>query len=102
MVFIEDSSGYMKVTRLQNQVTEKGELQMIIDEVSDIDGLRFWKAFRDRYYVKVPYARKSIMDGRKPVGEYYRNGKLKFVQYETTIDEAEKLMKKHKIMGGKQ
>jgi len=83
-------------------MTTLGGKTLKSDVVNEIDGLRFWKAFRDRYYVKVPYERKSLMDGKRPVGEYYRNGKLKFVQYETTIDEAEKLMNNHKLMEGKQ
>lgn len=71
------------------------------DVVNEIDGIRFWKATRDSFFVKVPYNRKGLMNGRKPVGEYYRNGKLKFLQYETSIDEAEQLMNSKKIMEGK-
>jgi len=71
---------------------------MRTDEIREIGGIRFWKASRDSYFVKVPYNRKSLMNGRKPVGEYYRGGKLKFLQYETSIDEAEQLMQSHKTM----
>ena len=61
------------------------------NDVFDISGIRLWKACKGVFYAKVPYTQRGLMKGRKPVGDYYRGGRRKYLQYEMSPEEAEKL-----------
>jgi hypothetical protein len=54
--------------------------------------INIWHIGNGRYYAKVPYISRGIMGDRKPMMTYKKDGKLKYLQYEITKREAEKLM----------
>jgi len=61
-------------------------------QIYEKDEIRLWKACKDVYYAKIPYGERGLMNRRKPVLEYYRNGRMKYLQYEISVQEAEKLI----------
>lgn len=58
------------------------------------DDIRIWKIDRHTCYLKLPYNQRDIMNKRKPMAHYCKDGRVKYLQYEVTSEEAQKLSNK--------
>lgn len=54
--------------------------------------IKIWHIGNGKYYVKVPYINRGIMAGKYVVMTYTKDGKWKYLQYELTKEEVERLI----------
>ena len=59
--------------------------------------LQIWKIDRQTCYIKVPYQKRALMNRRKPVLTYGKDGHKKYLQYEVSSEEAQKLSTDYKL-----
>ena len=54
--------------------------------------IKIWHIGNGRYYCKVPYEKRKIMGNKYIIFTYMKDGKFKYLQYEITKEEAEKIL----------
>jgi len=53
--------------------------------------IRVWKIDRQTCYIKVPYQKRGILNRRNPVITYCKDGRKKYIQYEISSEEAQRI-----------
>ena len=61
-------------------------------QVTKFNGIKLWNIDKNTWYCLVPYAKRGIMGNKYVISTYMKDGRFKYLQYEISKREAERLM----------